>query len=161
MFTRSHHWPLSWPIPVHTISYHPPSLKTHFNNISYPRTSSKRTLPSYFPTKTMYAFHSSAVSATSLTHLIILIISGEEFKSWSFSLFPVSIAFCHIHLGTNISLSTPFSNTLSLWSSLTWHSRSYTPIKKGNIFAMYNFNLYFVTLSIIIMCTRSLPYILC
>jgi hypothetical protein len=64
------------------------------------------------------------ICSTCPTHLILYFFTvikfGEQYRSWS----SVLCSFLHSHitsslLGPNISLSTPFSNTLSLFSSLT------------------------------------------
>jgi hypothetical protein len=51
--------------------------------------------------------------------LIILIIFGEEYKLWNYSVF-ISLhpAVTSSLVGPNILLSTLFSNTLNLYSSL-------------------------------------------
>jgi hypothetical protein len=79
--------------------------------------------PSGFLTKTLYAFLFSPNRATCPAHfilfnLIFLIIFGKDYKLWRTSLCsflqpPVTSLF-----GPNILLSTLFSNTLSLCSSL-------------------------------------------
>jgi len=80
--------------------------------------------PSGFPAKILYAFFFYVMRATCPTHVILLgwitpVIFRETYKLWSSSLFsllkpPTTFS----HLGLNSPLSTLFSSTLNLCSSL-------------------------------------------
>jgi hypothetical protein len=103
-----------------------PLLNTHLN-IILPSTpgSSKWFLPSRFPAKTLYTPLCSPLRATSPAYLILVglitrTILGEHYRSSGSSL----CSFLHSHvtsslLGPNILLSTLFSDTPSLLSSLS------------------------------------------
>jgi len=91
-------------------------LRDNFNIILPSNTMfSKCSLPSDFPTKTMYTTYFSSPPSLShvLRYLITLMISGKDYRSGSSLLCSFSPVFCHFILGLNIFLSILFSNTLS------------------------------------------------
>ena len=97
-----------------------------------------------FPTKTLHAFLLSTKSAICPTHfslldLITRIIIGEEYRAWSSLLCSLlHSAVTSSLLGPNILLSTLFSKTLSLRSSLNASDQVSHPYKTtGKILALY------------------------
>ena len=125
----------------------PPShfLKIHLNIIPHLYLGLPSGLfPSGFPTKTRHTPLLSPIPVTCPAHLILLYLItqtmlGEEYKSlrhtWcSFLHSPVTLSL----LGSNILLSTLFSNTLSLHCSLNVSDQVAHPHKtKGKIIVLY------------------------
>ena len=131
--------------PVHT-PLHPTSWRSILILSSHLRLGLPCGLiPSVFPTKILYTSHLSPVRATCSDHLIFLdfitrTILGEEYRSLSSSLcsFLHSPVTSSSLLGLNILLSTLFSNTLSLRSSLNMSDQVSHPYKTtGRITVLY------------------------
>jgi hypothetical protein len=114
------HWSLSWARSIHPIPPHPVFLRcililSTTLHLGFPN----GVLPPILYAFLFYPIRAACPGNLILLELIILIILGEEYKLWSSSLCsfrqpPVTSSL----FGTNTSLSTLFSNTLSLCSSL-------------------------------------------
>ena len=127
------------PIPNHIDPVHTPTsyiLTIHFNIILPSTPGSPSVLfPSVFPTKALYTSFLSPIPATRPDRLIFLDfiarkILGEQYRSFcsslsSFLYSPVTSSL----LDPNILLSTLFSNTLSLDSSLNVSDQVSHPYK--------------------------------
>ena len=138
-FTSARHLSLSWGSSIQSTPPHPTSwrsiLRLSFHLcLDLP----SGLLPSGFPTETLYTPLLSPISATFPAHLSLLdlitrTIFGEQYTSLSSSLcsFPHSPVTSSL-LGPSI-LNTPFSNTLSLGSSLNVSDQVPYPYKNINI----------------------------
>ena len=123
--TSARHLSLSWASSIQSITPHPTSWRFILILSSHLRFGLPSGLfPSGFSTKTLHTPPLSPIRATCPTHLIrpdfiIRTVFGEQYRSLSSSLcsFLQSLVTSSL-LGPNILLSTLFSKTLSLRSSL-------------------------------------------
>jgi hypothetical protein len=115
VFTRAHHWSLSWAKLIESILI----LSTYLH-LGLP----SGLFSSSFPTKVLYELLFSLMRATLPSYLILLdlitlIILNEKYMLWSGTLCSTLQPPVTSYLfDPNILLSTLFSNTLSLCSSL-------------------------------------------
>ena len=136
--TRARHLPISWATSTQSIPAHHTSWKQIFILSFHPCLGlPSGFFPTYFPTKIMFTLLLSPIRATWASHLIlpdliIWMIFGEEYRLLSSSL----CSFLHSpatlpSLDPNIFLSTLFSNTLSLCSSLNVRDQDSHPYKNN------------------------------
>jgi len=135
-WTSAPHLSLSWAKLIQSIPSHPTSWRhilmlSSYLGLDLP----SGVLPFSFPTRTLYRPLVSSILVTCPAHLIILDLItwtrlGEEYRSLSYSI----CSFLHFHvpsflLGPNILLSTVFSNTRSLCSSINVSDQVSHPYK--------------------------------
>jgi len=144
-FTSACHLSLSWATSIQPIPSYPFSWTTILIFSSHQCLGLQSGLfPLGFTTKTLYTPLLAPICATCLAHLILLhlitwTILGEQYRSLSSSL----CSFLHSPvtsslLGSNILLSTLFSNTFSLCSSLNVSNQISYPYKTtGKIVVLY------------------------
>jgi hypothetical protein len=135
-WTSATHLSLSWAKLIQSIPSHPTSRRYILMLSSYLGLGLPSGVLSFsFPTRTLYTPLLYSILVTCPAHLIILdmitwTILDDEYRSLSYSIcsflhFPVS----SFLLGPNILLSTVFSNTLSLHSSLNMSDQVSHPYK--------------------------------
>ena len=144
-FISLRHLSLFWASLFQSITTHPISWRSILISSSHLRLGLPSGLvPSGFTIKTLYTPLLSPIRATCPVHLILLdfitrIILGEKYRSLSSSLcsFPYSLLTMSL-LGPNILLSTLFSKTLSLRSSINVSDQVSHPYKTtGKIIVLY------------------------
>ena len=135
-FTGAPHLFLSWTRSIQSMPLHPTSWRSILILSSHLRLGLRSGLfPSSFPTITLYASFISPIHATCPSHLIFLdLISRIIFSEGQTSLSSSLCSFLHFPvtsslLGPNILLSTLFSVTLSLRSSLSMSDQVSHPYK--------------------------------
>ena len=119
VFTSAHHLSITWARLIQYMPPHPTSWQSILILSSHLFLGHPSSLfPSGFPTKTLYKSLLSPIHATCPANPILLdLITRTTLGSFFYS--PVTSLLC-----TNILLSTLFTNTLSLHSSLKFHAHT-------------------------------------
>jgi hypothetical protein len=126
VFTRARHWSISW---ARSIQFIPP----HLINLSFSLILSDHLqmclLPSGFPTEIIFAFLFVPIRTVWPAHLflidlIILIILGEGYKSWSSSLFSFLYLLSPHPCSVQIFFSTPSVYVLLLMSEIKFYTHT-------------------------------------
>ena len=135
-FTSGHHLSLSWARSIQSMPLHPTSWRSFLilnSHVCLSRPSGL--VPSGFPTKSLYApllfpIHATCPAHLTILDLITLTILSEECRSLSSSLCSfLRSAVISSLLVPNILLSSLFSYTLSLLSSLNVSDQVSHPYK--------------------------------
>jgi hypothetical protein len=145
VFTRARHWSLCLARWIHSTHYHTTYLRSSLISSHLHSGPPCGLFPSEFPTKILYTFIISSMRATWPSHLTLLdfvtvIIFREIYKLWS-------SLFCNVLqppatsslLGQNILLSTLFSDTLNLCSSLSVRGKVSHPLGEKCCYVFYSF----------------------
>ena len=143
VFTRAHHFALSWACRMELSLFNPVSLKSILILPSHERLGLLNSFfPSGFPDSTLHAVlsHCATCPAHHITLNLIIVIFGVEYKSWSMKLAVMQFLYRPVIsslLGPNTFLSTLFLNVFHLCSSLNMRDQVSRPYKKGKISILF------------------------